>query len=134
MNDPLDAPRGSVEEKWYTNSKRSFSFFGTRRYHRSYEVELVAALDKGGRDISIDRALELVYGYAIGLDMTRRDLRRAMGDQKRPWEIGKSFDQSAPVGPIHPVARVGGRTNQQALGGVRIASRRYYLFEYARER
>ena len=77
----------------------------TKNYH--YEVELVAALDKGGRDIPIDRALELVYGYAIGLDMTRRDLQRAMGDQKKPWEIGKSFDQSAPVGPIHPVATVG---------------------------
>jgi 2-keto-4-pentenoate hydratase/2-oxohepta-3-ene-1,7-dioic acid hydratase in catechol pathway len=48
-----------------------------------------------------------VYGYSLGLDMTRRDLQREMGDQKKPWEIGKSFDHSAPVGPIHPVTKVG---------------------------
>jgi fumarylpyruvate hydrolase len=77
----------------------------TKNYH--YEVELVAALNKGGRDIPIEKALDLVYGYALGLDMTRRDLQRGMGDQKKPWEIGKSFDMSAPIGPIHPVARVG---------------------------
>ena len=77
----------------------------TKNYN--YEIELVAALDKGGRDVSIEQALALVYGYAIGLDMTRRDLQRAMGDEKKPWEIGKSFDRSAPIGPIHPVAQVG---------------------------
>jgi 2-keto-4-pentenoate hydratase/2-oxohepta-3-ene-1,7-dioic acid hydratase in catechol pathway len=77
----------------------------TKNYH--YEIELVAALNKGGRNIPIDRALDLVYGYAIGLDMTRRDLQRGMGDQKKPWEIGKSFDHSAPLGPIHPVASIG---------------------------
>jgi len=74
----------------------------TKNYH--YEVELVAALHKGGRNVSAEQALDLVYGYAIGLDMTRRDLQRAMGDEKKPWEIGKSFDMSAPIGPIHPVA------------------------------
>ncbi|TFW00519.1 FAA hydrolase family protein [Oxalobacteraceae bacterium OM1] len=77
----------------------------TKNYH--YEIELVAALNKGGRNIPIGEALNHVYGYAIGLDMTRRDLQRAMGDQKKPWEIGKSFDRSAPIGPIHPVAKVG---------------------------
>jgi fumarylpyruvate hydrolase len=77
----------------------------TKNYH--YEVELVAALKTGGRDIPIDRALDHVYGYAVGLDMTRRDLQRGMGDQKKPWEIGKSFDHSAPIGPIHPVEKVG---------------------------
>ena len=77
----------------------------TKNYH--YEVELVVALHKGGRDIPVERALEHVYGYSLGLDMTRRDLQREMGDQKKPWEIGKSFDHSAPVGPIHPVAQVG---------------------------
>lgn len=77
----------------------------TRNYH--YEVELVATLHSGGRNIPIDQALSHVYGYAIGLDMTRRDLQRAMGDEKKPWEIGKSFDHSAPIGPIHPVALVG---------------------------
>ncbi|GAC1339706.1 MAG: fumarylacetoacetate hydrolase family protein [Acetobacteraceae bacterium] len=77
----------------------------TKNYH--HEIELVAALGAGGRTISPDRALELVYGYAIGLDMTRRDLQREMGDQKKPWEIGKSFDHAAPISPIHPVAMVG---------------------------
>ena len=72
----------------------------TKNYH--YEVELVAALDKGGRNIPKERALECVYAYAVGLDMTRRDLQRAMGDEKKPWEIGKSFDRSAPIGPLHP--------------------------------
>lgn len=77
----------------------------TKNYH--YEVELVAALAKGGRNIPMDKALDLVYGYALGLDMTRRDLQRGMGDQKKPWEIGKSFDRSAPIGPIHKVAQTG---------------------------
>jgi fumarylpyruvate hydrolase len=74
----------------------------TKNYH--YELELVAALKSGGTNIPIEQALQHVYGYAIGLDMTRRDLQRGMGDQKKPWEIGKSFDMSAPIGPIHPVA------------------------------
>ncbi len=77
----------------------------TKNYH--YEVELVAALNKGGKNIPIEKALEHVFGYALGLDMTRRDLQRFMGDQKKPWEIGKSFDHSAPIGPIFPVAKVG---------------------------
>jgi 2-keto-4-pentenoate hydratase/2-oxohepta-3-ene-1,7-dioic acid hydratase in catechol pathway len=67
----------------------------TKNYH--YEVELVAALNKGGKNIPVEKALEHVFGYALGLDMTRRDLQRFMGDQKKPWEIGKSFDFSAPI-------------------------------------
>jgi fumarylpyruvate hydrolase len=74
----------------------------TKNYH--YELELVAALKSGGTNIAMGDALQHVYGYAVGLDMTRRDLQRAMGDEKKPWEIGKSFDMSAPIGPIHPVA------------------------------
>ena len=77
----------------------------TKNYH--YEVELVAALNRGGRNIPAEKALECVYGYAVGLDMTRRDLQRAMGDQKKPWEIGKSFDRSAPIGPLHLATRTG---------------------------
>jgi len=77
----------------------------TKNYH--YEVELVAALKSGGSNISPEAALEHVYGYALGLDMTRRDLQRAMGDEKKPWEIGKSFDFSAPIGPLHKVAQIG---------------------------
>ncbi len=77
----------------------------TKNYH--YEVELVAALNKGGRNIPMARALEHVYAYALGLDMTRRDLQRALGDEKKPWEIGKSFDHSAPIGPLHLATQTG---------------------------
>jgi len=77
----------------------------TKNYH--HEIELVALLSKGGRNIPVEKALECVYGYAIGLDMTRRDLQRAMGDQKKPWEIGKSFDHSAPIGPVHRADKIG---------------------------
>ena len=77
----------------------------TKNYH--YEVELVAMIGKGGRDIPAAQALDHVYGYTLGLDMTRRDLQRAMGDQKKPWEIGKSFDHSAVLGPVHRVAQTG---------------------------
>ena len=77
----------------------------TKNYH--YEAELVAALKMGGKNIPVDKALDHVFGYAVGLDMTRRDLQRAAGDEKKPWEIGKAFDHSAPIGPIHPVEKVG---------------------------
>jgi 2-keto-4-pentenoate hydratase/2-oxohepta-3-ene-1,7-dioic acid hydratase in catechol pathway len=77
----------------------------TKNYH--YEVELVAALKSGGTNIPVEKALDHVYGYALGLDMTRRDLQRAMGDEKKPWEIGKSFDHAAVLGPIHPVGKTG---------------------------
>ena len=77
----------------------------TKNYH--YEIELVAAIGKGGRNIPVERSLEHVFGYTIGLDMTRRDLQRGMGDMKKPWEIGKSFDHSAPMGPIHRAASIG---------------------------
>ena len=77
----------------------------TKNYH--YEIELVAALKSGGKDIPIDKALDHVFGYGVGLDMTRRDLQRGMGDAKKPWEIGKAFDHSAPCGPLHTVASVG---------------------------
>ena len=77
----------------------------TKNYHS--EAELVAAIGKGGRRITPEQALSHVYGYTLGLDMTRRDLQRAMGDEKKPWEIGKSFDRSAPIGAIHKVAQTG---------------------------
>jgi len=77
----------------------------TKNYH--YEIELVAALGRGGKNVPAEQAWDLVYGYSVGLDMTRRDLQRAMGDEKKPWEIGKSFDRSAPIGPIHRVAQTG---------------------------
>ena len=93
----------------------------TQNYH--HEVELVAFLHSGGRDIAAERALEHVYGYAVGLDMTRRDLQRGMGAEGKPWEIGKSFDHSAPVGPIQTAARVGhltrGRISLAVNGTIR---------------
>lgn len=77
----------------------------TNNYH--YEIELVAAIGKGGRDISVEDALSHVWGYAVGLDMTRRDLQMKMREMGRPWEIGKAFDDSAPIGPLHRADKVG---------------------------
>jgi fumarylpyruvate hydrolase len=77
----------------------------TKNYH--HEVELVAALKSGGANIPAERALEHVYGYALGLDMTRRDLQNGMSAEKKPWEIGKSFDHAAVIGPILPAAKIG---------------------------
>lgn len=77
----------------------------TGNYH--FEIEMVACLAKGGRDITVEAALGCVFGYAVGLDMTRRDLQRQMGDEKKPWEIGKSADYSGPIGLIHPAAKIG---------------------------
>ena len=72
-----------------------------------HEIELVVAIGKGGRAIAAANALEHVFGYAVGLDMTRRDLQNDMKKQGRPWCIGKGFDHSAPIGPITPVAQAG---------------------------
>jgi 2-keto-4-pentenoate hydratase/2-oxohepta-3-ene-1,7-dioic acid hydratase in catechol pathway len=77
----------------------------TKNYH--HEVELVAALKSGGSNIPPEKALDHVYGYALGLDMTRRDLQNGMAAEKKPWEIGKSFDHAAVIGPIHPVSKTG---------------------------
>src|ERR1700710_3157016 len=77
----------------------------TKNYH--HEVELVAALKSGGTNIAPEQALEHVYGYALGLDMTRRDLQNGMAAEKKPWEIGKSFDHAAVLGPIHPASKTG---------------------------
>lgn len=71
-----------------------------------YEIELVAAIGKGGANIAVDEALQHVWGYAVGLDMTRRDLQMSMREAGRPWELGKAFDQSAPIGPLHPARSV----------------------------
>jgi fumarylpyruvate hydrolase len=72
-----------------------------------HEIELVVAIGRGGRDIAAGDAAEHIWGYAVGLDMTRRDLQNDMKKQGRPWCIGKAFEQSAPIGPIHPIARTG---------------------------
>lgn len=72
-----------------------------------HEIELVVAIDRAGRDIPVERANEHVWGYAVGLDMTRRDLQLKLRDKGRPWELGKAFDQSAPIGPLLPASRIG---------------------------
>lgn len=72
-----------------------------------FETELVVALRSGGFDIAAERAHEHVFGYAVGLDMTRRDRQSDMKAMEKPWEIGKSFEDSAPCGPITPIARTG---------------------------
>ncbi len=75
-----------------------------------HEVELAVALRSGGTDIAARDALSHVFGYAIALDMTRRDLQAEMKRMGRPWEIGKAFARSAPIGPLHPADRVGHRS------------------------
>jgi fumarylpyruvate hydrolase len=84
----------------------------TENYH--HEIELVVAIGKAGRDIAPERATEHIFGYAVGLDMTRRDLQMKMREQGRPWEIGKAFDYSAPIGPITTLA-AGGPVDSGAI-------------------
>ena len=93
----------------------------TKNYH--HEIELVVAIGGRGAGIAPEHAEALIYGYAVGLDMTRRDLQSAMREIKRPWDIGKSFAQAAPIGPIHRVAEVGhpkrGRIGLEVNGAMR---------------
>jgi fumarylpyruvate hydrolase len=77
----------------------------TGNFH--HEIELVVAIGTGGKNISASEAMKHVYGYAVGLDMTRRDLQNDMKKQGRPWCIGKAFDHSAPIGPITPLSQAG---------------------------
>lgn len=81
--------------------------YPTLTHDLHYEVELVVAIGQGGASIRADDAASHIYGYAIGLDMTRRDLQAEMKKQGRPWCIGKAFEQSAPIGPIHPMSSTG---------------------------
>ena len=73
-----------------------------------HEIELVVAIGKGGRNIAEADAASHIFGYAVGLDMTRRDLQNEMKKQGRPWCIGKAFEHSAPLGPITPAAQAQG--------------------------
>ena len=77
----------------------------TKNFH--HEIELVVAIGTGGKNIKAADAYKHIYGYAVGLDMTRRDLQGEMKKQGRPWCIGKAFDHSAPIGPITPAAQAG---------------------------
>jgi fumarylpyruvate hydrolase len=72
-----------------------------------FEIELVVALKSGGSEIPAERAMDCIYGYAVGLDMTRRDLQGEAKKLGRPWEVGKSFEASAPCGPIVPASQIG---------------------------
>lgn len=72
-----------------------------------HEIELVVAIGKQGKNIPLDKALEYVWGYAVGVDLTRRDLQLIARERGRPWEPGKAFDRSAPIAPIVPVAESG---------------------------
>ncbi len=76
-----------------------------------HEIELVVAIGKGGKNIKAADAAQHIFGYAVGLDMTRRDLQNDMKKQGRPWCIGKAFDHSAPLGPITPLAQAGDVNN-----------------------
>ncbi len=71
----------------------------TKNLH--HEIELVVAIGGRGANVAPERALELVFGYAVGVDLTRRDLQNEMREKKRPWDIGKSFAGAAPIAPIH---------------------------------
>lgn len=88
-----------------------------------HEIEMAVMLKSGGTNIKIEDALDNVYGYALSLDMTRRDLQGEQKKMGRPWEIGKAFERSAPVGPIHPASEVGhpdaGRVELKVNGEVK---------------
>jgi len=77
----------------------------TKNYH--HEIELVVAIGRAGVNVAAEQANALVWGYAVGLDMTRRDLQNDMREKKRPWDIGKSFAQAAPIAPLHRVTETG---------------------------
>ncbi len=93
----LPVPAGTTGELPYPAQTQDFQ----------HEMELVVAIGKGGSDIGVADALSHVWGYAIGLDMTRRDVQGAAKKQGRPWETGKAFEHSAPIGPITPAAQAG---------------------------
>lgn len=77
----------------------------TQDFH--HEIEFVVAIGQGGKNIPASQAAQHIYGYAVGLDMTRRDRQTEMKKQGRPWSVGKAFDQSAPIGPIRPKSATG---------------------------
>jgi fumarylpyruvate hydrolase len=77
----------------------------TNNFH--YEIELIVGIGRAGFDIPVQTALQHVFGYGVGIDLTRRDLQLQAREQGRPWDWGKGFDLSAPIGPLHPVEEVG---------------------------
>ena len=97
--------------------------YPTRTENLHHEVELVIAMGSGGSDISGAEASDHIFGYAVGVDLTRRDLQQQMKENGRPWDIGKSFDQAAPVGEIQPSWNIGhprkGKINLSVNGKTR---------------
>lgn len=89
------------------DSGQSVMPYPTQTQDMHHEVELVVALKKGGKDLTVEQALECIYGYAIGIDMTRRDLQAEAKKQGRPWETSKAFDCAALIGPIHKIEQTG---------------------------
>jgi fumarylpyruvate hydrolase len=87
----------------------------TRNYQ--HEIELVVAIGGHGAELEPAQTQSLVFGYAVGLDMTRRDLQIEMRERKRPWDLGKSFAQAAPIAPIHRAADIG----HPSRGAIRVA-------------
>ena len=115
-----------AKEMWFTGREPPFFFmkpadailavqqgdtgnmpYPTLTSNLHHEIELVVAIGKGGKNIPAAQAAQHIYGYAVGLDMTRRDLQNEMKKQGRPWCIGKGFDASAPITPITPAAQAG---------------------------
>ena len=93
----LVAPAGETVSMAYPSA--------TRDLH--HEIELVVAIGRAGRDIAVERSLDHVFGYAVGLDMTRRDLQGEAKKTGRPWETGKAFDRSAPIAPLRRASDIG---------------------------
>jgi fumarylpyruvate hydrolase len=93
----LPIPSGTTGEMHYPTM--------TSNLH--HEIELVVAIGKSGRNIAASEAAQYIFGYAIGLDMTRRDLQSEARKSGRPWDTSKGFDQSAPISPIYPIAETG---------------------------
>ena len=99
----LVVPQGTVGDMPYPSQ--------TQNLH--HEIELVVAIGKGGSNIRAADALSHIYGYAVGLDMTRRDLQNEMKKQGRPWCIGKAFEHSAPISPITPANQIADITQSE---------------------
>jgi fumarylpyruvate hydrolase len=97
--------------------------YPTRTQNLHHEIELVVALARGGRGIAVDEARACIYGYGVGLDLTRRDLQAESRKQGKPWDTAKSFDHSAPLSAIVPAARIGhpvrGRIELRVNGALR---------------
>jgi fumarylpyruvate hydrolase len=95
----------------------------TKNFH--HEVELVVAIGKPGVLLAPERSQDVVFGYAVGIDLTRRDLQHEMREKKRPWDIGKSFEGAAPIAPISPVASTGLLTRGEIALDVNGAARQH---------